>query len=118
MHHIRNRSEDVIMLDMLSNVDGQKKLSVAMVLFHRVTLLDLIGPATALGFHADVHLVAKTMDPVASDQGVKILPTCTFDECPTNWTSCLFPAVSESSTQWWTWNFCTLCVIEASERDT
>ncbi len=70
------------MLDILNNIDSQKKLSVAMVLFHRVTLLDLIGPATALGFHADVHLVAKTMDPVASDQGVKILPTCTFDECP------------------------------------
>lgn len=70
------------MLDILNNVDGQKKLSVAMVLFDRLTLLDLIGPATALGFHADVHLVAKTMDPVGSDQGVRILPTCTFEDCP------------------------------------
>ena len=71
------------MFDMFENSDRQQgRLSVAMVLFHKLTLLDLIGPATALGFYADVHLVAKTMDPVESDQGVKILPTCTFDECP------------------------------------
>jgi putative intracellular protease/amidase len=59
-----------------------RKLSIAMVLFPRMTLLDLIGPATALAFYADIHLVSNTMKPVSSDQGVAILPTCTFGECP------------------------------------
>ena len=71
------------MLDMQSTADlPPKKLSIAMVLFSRMTLLDLIGPATALGFYADIHLVSNTMEPVSSDQGVTILPTCSFDDCP------------------------------------
>ncbi|WP_050044064.1 DJ-1/PfpI family protein [Bradyrhizobium sp. LTSPM299] len=59
-----------------------RKLSIAMVLFPRLTLLDLIGPATALAFYADIHLVSSSMKPVSSDQGVTVLPTCTFDDCP------------------------------------
>jgi cyclohexyl-isocyanide hydratase len=75
--------KDFDMLDIQTDVGiPDRKLSVAMVLFPRVTLLDLIGPATAWGFYADIHLVSNTMAPVSSDQGVSILPTCTFDECP------------------------------------
>ena len=65
------------MLDTQSSGDmPKKKLSVAMVLYPRMTLLDFIGPATALAFYADIHLVASTMKSVSSDQGVTILPTC------------------------------------------
>jgi cyclohexyl-isocyanide hydratase len=60
------------------------KFSVGIVLFPKVTLLDLIGPATALDFHANIFLVAKTLDPVFSDQGVGIVPTHTFEDCPKN----------------------------------
>jgi cyclohexyl-isocyanide hydratase len=72
----------VNMLNTVGSTNDNTKLSVAMVLFPRLTLLDLIGPATALGFYADIHLVAQTMDPVESDQGIRILPTCTFEQCP------------------------------------
>lgn len=71
------------MLDTQSSGDmPEKKLSVAMVLYPRMTLLDLIGPATALAFYADIHLVSGSMKPVSSDQGMTILPTCSYDDCP------------------------------------
>jgi cyclohexyl-isocyanide hydratase len=60
----------------------ERRLCVAMLLFPSLTLLDLIGPATVLGFHADIHLVSSTMAPVASDQGFKLSPTCTYETCP------------------------------------
>jgi cyclohexyl-isocyanide hydratase len=55
-----------------------------MLLFPRLTQLDLTGPyemfARAPG--AKVHLIWKTLEPVASDRGLAIVPTTTFDDCP------------------------------------
>lgn len=53
-----------------------------MLLYRGMTLLDMIGPLTALNASAHVHLVAATKEPIVSDTGVAILPTTTFDECP------------------------------------
>jgi len=57
---------------------------VAMLVYPRMTALDLIGPqymfASLTG--ARVHLVAKTLDPVTSDTGVTIAPTTTFADTP------------------------------------
>lgn len=59
-------------------------LSIGLLLFPKVTQLDLTGPyevfARAPG--ADVHLIWKTLNPVASDRGLAILPTATFATCP------------------------------------
>src|SRR5688572_24275574 len=60
----------------------KEPLTVAMLLYPGFTLLDLIGPHAVLAGAAKVHLVAKTMAPVASDSGAKLVPTCTFDDCP------------------------------------
>src|SRR5271165_3044452 len=60
----------------------QPKLQIAMLLYPGLTLLDLIGPQTVFSWFADIHLVWKTMDPVRSDTGIGILPTCTFQDCP------------------------------------
>src|ERR1700722_8590516 len=78
---IQRKDFDMVDVRVASDIPD-RKLSIAMVLFPRMTLLDLIGPATALAFYADIHLVANTMKPVSSDQGVTILPTCSFSECP------------------------------------
>jgi cyclohexyl-isocyanide hydratase len=59
-------------------------LKVAMLLFPGLTLLDLAGPEGALGPHSQIHLVWKSMEPVPSDTGVRILPSCTFEECPSD----------------------------------
>lgn len=66
---------------------------VAMLVYPRMTALDLIGPqymfASLMG--ARVHLVGKTRDPVVTDTGVGILPTASFDECPRDLTVLFAP---------------------------
>ena len=70
--------------------------SVGFVIFPGITQLDFTGPFEILGrlgtppsistpskfAQSTVHVVAKTMLPVASDRGLGILPTCTFESCP------------------------------------
>ena len=58
-------------------------LQIGMVIFPRMTLLDLAGPQLALFGHGPIHLLAETLDPVMTDSGIAILPTTTFDDCPT-----------------------------------
>lgn len=54
------------------------------VLFPNVTQLDMTGPAEVFGMAPDaqIHLVWKTTEPVATSAGWKILPTTTFADCP------------------------------------
>jgi cyclohexyl-isocyanide hydratase len=59
-------------------------LEIGMLLYPGLTLLDLIGPHTVFSWHANTHLVWKTMDTVRSDTGIGIQPTATFAECPRN----------------------------------
>jgi cyclohexyl-isocyanide hydratase len=55
-----------------------------MLLFPRLTQLDLTGPYEVLARLPDttVHLVAHTLDPVKTDRGMMITPTVTFADCP------------------------------------
>ncbi|KAK7205108.1 class I glutamine amidotransferase-like protein [Myxozyma melibiosi] len=59
-------------------------LSIGLLLFPKLTQLDLTGPyevfARAPG--ATVHLIAKSLDPVAADRGLQIVPTTTYASCP------------------------------------
>ena len=57
-------------------------LQIGMLLYPGLTLLDLVGPQTALGMHGQTHLAWKTLDPVPSDSGPAIVPTTTFADCP------------------------------------
>ncbi len=57
-------------------------LQTGMVIFPRMTLLDLAGPQLALFGHGPIHLLSDTLDPVMTDSGIAILPTLTFDDCP------------------------------------
>jgi cyclohexyl-isocyanide hydratase len=66
------------------------------VIFPEITQLDFTGPyevLSRLGTPASTstpsrfsrvrtHIVARTMEPVRSDRGLRLLPTCTFDTCP------------------------------------
>jgi cyclohexyl-isocyanide hydratase len=56
---------------------------IGFLLFPQVTQLDLTGPAQILGRvpGAQVHLVWKSRDPVATDVGFTINPTTTFADC-------------------------------------
>jgi len=61
-----------------------EKIRVGLVLFPELTQLDLTAPAEVFGRipGAEIHLLWKTLDPVSSDRGLRILPTTTFAECP------------------------------------
>ena len=71
--------------------------NIGFVIFPGITQLDFIGPFEVLSRlgtppsisvpskfpQSRAHVVAKTMQPVPSDRGVGIVPTCTFQRCPT-----------------------------------
>jgi cyclohexyl-isocyanide hydratase len=59
-------------------------LSIGLVLFPKLTQLDLTGPFEAFARmpNATVHLVAKTLDPITSDVGLILTPTVTMADCP------------------------------------
>lgn len=59
-------------------------LHIGFLLYPGVTQLDATGPAQVLSLvpGAQIHMVAKTMDAVATDAGFSILPTDSFDTCP------------------------------------
>ena len=53
---------------------------IGMLIFPRLTQLDMTGPYEVLARLPDtqVDLVAKTMDPVTTDRGMQIVPTVTY----------------------------------------
>jgi cyclohexyl-isocyanide hydratase len=57
---------------------------IGMLLYPGLTQLDLTGPFEVLhGIPgADVHLLWKTRDPIASDSGLGLVPSTTLAECP------------------------------------
>ena len=70
--------------------------AVGFVIFPGITQLDFTGPFEVLSRlgtppsisvpsrfpQATVHVLARTMQPVASDRGLGIMPTCAFDDAP------------------------------------
>ena len=59
-------------------------LQIGLVLFPRVTQLDLTGPVQVFSSvpGAKVHLIWKRIEPVASDTPLVLMPTVTFADCP------------------------------------
>jgi cyclohexyl-isocyanide hydratase len=57
---------------------------VGMVIFPRLTQLDMTGPYEVLARlpNTKVHLVAHTLDPVTTDRGMMIVPSVTYADCP------------------------------------
>jgi cyclohexyl-isocyanide hydratase len=59
-------------------------LQIGLVIFPRVTQLDLTGPVQVFSSvpGAKVHLIWKRIEPVASDSVLTLTPTSTFEDCP------------------------------------
>lgn len=59
-------------------------LTIGLVLFPRLTQLDLTGPYEVFARipDAEVLLLSNTLTPVISEKGLAIVPTCTFANCP------------------------------------
>jgi cyclohexyl-isocyanide hydratase len=61
---------------------NQPPLVVGMLLYPGFTMLDLVGPLTVFSMHSKLHLFWKTLEPVASDSGVGLVPTTLLSDCP------------------------------------
>lgn len=59
-------------------------LQIGLVIFPRVTQLDLTGPVQVFSSvpGAKVHLIWKRIEPVASNSVLTLTPTVTFADCP------------------------------------
>jgi len=59
-------------------------LQIGLLVFPRVTQLDLTGPAQVFSSLPDakVHLIWKRIEPVPSDSVITLMPTITFADCP------------------------------------
>jgi putative intracellular protease/amidase len=60
----------------------RRRPEVGMLLYPGLTLMDLLGPQTALSTSANVHLLWKTRDLIESDTCIGLRPTATFADCP------------------------------------
>ena len=63
---------------------GETEIHIGLVLFPRLTQLDLTGPFEVFACvpNAKIHLVWKSIETVVSHVGLQILPTVTFEACP------------------------------------
>lgn len=69
-------------MNMPRPADAGPPIKVAMLLYPRMVLLDLVGPQTILTvLGADIHLVGQSMTPMSTDVGIPVTPTMTFAEC-------------------------------------
>ena len=64
------------------SMHDQRRPEIGMLLYPGLTLMDLLGPQTALSTSANVHLIWKTRDLIRSDTGIELRPTATFADCP------------------------------------
>lgn len=57
---------------------------IGMVIFPRMTQLDMTGPYEVLARLPDttVELIARSRDPVTTDRGLQIVPTTSYADCP------------------------------------
>ena len=69
---------------MEGNLCQSKSLTIGMLVFPRMTQLDLTGPFEVFARIPDakVHLLWKRKEPMTSDAGLSLLPTLTLAECP------------------------------------
>src|SRR5436309_12187325 len=67
-----------------SEVVMSEPLQIGLVIFPKVTQLDLTGPVQVFSSvpGAKVHLIWKRIEPVASDSVLTLTPTTTFADCP------------------------------------
>jgi cyclohexyl-isocyanide hydratase len=57
---------------------------IGMLIFPRLTQLDMTGPYEVLARLPDtrVELIARSLEPVTTDRGMQIVPTTTYADCP------------------------------------
>jgi cyclohexyl-isocyanide hydratase len=80
--------------------DSQKH-TIGLVFYPGMTSLDMIGPQQVFSALPDVqiHRLWKTLDPIKTDDGMKILPDTTFENCPRLDTICIGGGLGQSAVE-------------------
>jgi cyclohexyl-isocyanide hydratase len=62
----------------------QTQYQIGLLIYPGMTQLDITGPYQVFAFmpNTRVHLIWKALEPVTSNEGLTILPTTTFYDCP------------------------------------
>ena len=65
-------------------MNNEVKYHIGLVIYPGMTQLDMTGPYQVFAFLPGtcVHLIWKSLEAVTSAEGLKILPSNTFDDCP------------------------------------
>jgi cyclohexyl-isocyanide hydratase len=61
-----------------------RKFTIGMIIFDQMTNLDFVGPNQVFGGapNARIHVIAKTLDPIVTDTGCRVLADTTFADAP------------------------------------
>lgn len=61
-----------------------QQLVIGLVFYPGMTALDIVGPQTVFAAlpGVQIHRIWKTLDPIQTDDGMRIIPDNTFDNCP------------------------------------
>jgi cyclohexyl-isocyanide hydratase len=80
----RDILKGIAAMSVAPSVPAESRLEIGLLLYPRLTQLDLTGPLEVLWrmSNARVHLLWKTREPVTSDRGLTLSPTMTLEECP------------------------------------
>ncbi|MGB3292265.1 MAG: DJ-1/PfpI family protein [Phormidesmis sp.] len=65
-------------------MNDQQGYRIGLIFYPGMTALDMIGPQTVFSSLPGIqlHRLWKTTEPIATDDGMKILPDTTFQDCP------------------------------------
>lgn len=68
----------------MNNQQKIRKLIIGLVIYPGMTALDIIGPQQVFSGlpNLKIHRIWKTLDAIATDDGMRILPDTTFANCP------------------------------------
>lgn len=83
----------------MSKVPWMGDEEIGMLVYNGMTVMDLIGPHSMFGalMGVKIHIVAKTLDPVISDAGLKVVPDATFESCPRDLTVLFTPGGTDGT---------------------
>ena len=81
------------------SASGKGGEQIAMLIYDGMTLLDLAGPHCMFGSlkGARIHLVAKSLTPITTDDGMTIVPDATFETCPRDVTVLFTPGGTDGT---------------------
>ena len=70
--------------DAQTPVSATRKFSIGMIIFDQMTNLDFVGPNQVFGGapNSKIHVIAKSLDPIVTDTGCRVLADTTFNDAP------------------------------------